>query len=89
MVKELERAGITTVLFSALPKIPYSMGTSRIVACPSITCLLGDPRLDHDQERALRVRMLRRGLTALRTAVERPTIFGEGGAPEQAEAMIC
>lgn len=87
MTRELERAGITTVLFSALPKIPYSMGANRIVACPSITCLLGDPQLDRDQERALRVRMLRRGLAALRTAVDRPTIFGEGGAVDATEAV--
>ena len=62
-------------MFSALHRIPFSLGVSRIVPCPLITCLLGDPNLPPDEERALRVTMLRRGLAALRTAVQGPTAF--------------
>lgn len=75
MVKELERAGIPTVMYSALHKIPVSLGVSRIVPCPAITCLMGDPKLPPAEEREMRIEMLRRGLAALRTPVQGPTMF--------------
>jgi hypothetical protein len=62
-------------MYSPLPRIPFSLGVSRIVPCPVITCLMGDPRLPLDEERALRIGMLRRGLVALATPVRGPTAF--------------
>jgi hypothetical protein len=62
-------------MYSALYTIPFSRGVSRIVACPMITCLLGNPRLAPDDERMLRVDMIRRGFVALQTPVQGPTIF--------------
>lgn len=62
-------------MYSALHRIPLSLGVSRIVPCPLITCLLGDPALPPDEERGRRIDMLRRGLVALRTPVQGPTCF--------------
>lgn len=62
-------------MYSALHRIPLSLGVSRIVPCPVITCLMGDPTLPPDGEREVRVDMLRRGLAALRTPVRGPTTF--------------
>lgn len=62
-------------MYSALHRIPFSLGVSRIVPCPLITCLLGDPALPPDEERGMRVDLLRRGLVALRTPVQSPTAF--------------
>jgi glycine reductase len=62
-------------MYSALHRIPLSLGVSRIVPCPLITCLMGDPARPPADERDLRVAMLRRGLAALQTPVDAPTTF--------------
>lgn len=62
-------------MFSALPRIPHSLGVSRIIPSPTITCLLGDPQLARDEEHRVRIDMLRRGLVALQTPVQGPTAF--------------
>ena len=53
------------------------MGAPRIVPTRGIPFPAGDPSLDPEAERAWRRQLLERALTAVSTAVSKPTIFGE------------
>ena len=75
MAKEIERVGIPVVVCTAIPAIPLSVGVSRIFQGKAVTCLLGDPALPGDAERALRSRLTGRALEALTTEVREPTLF--------------
>lgn len=76
MARELERAGIPTAYFTAIPTIPLGLGTPRIVRGAAITHLLGDPGRSPEQERALRRRLVELGLQVVQTAVSEPRLFG-------------
>ena len=52
--KEIERAGIPAVLITALIPTAQMLNTNRIVPGVAITHPLGDPRLSHDEEKAVR-----------------------------------
>ncbi len=41
----------------------------------AVTCLLGDPKLPREEERALRERLTAKALTTLTQGVEEPTVF--------------
>jgi glycine reductase len=75
MTKELERAGLPTASYTAIPVLHLALGTPRIVLGKAVGHVLGDPDLSPDRERAFRSALVEKGLEAIRTAVDRPTLF--------------
>jgi glycine reductase len=80
MAKELERAGVPTVLVTALPGVAMKVGANRVLRGKSFSHPCGDPALDAGAERRFRVSLVRQALAALQTPVEGPTLF-ETAAP--------
>ena len=75
MAKELERAGVPTVLITAMVSLAERVGAPRIVVGRAVTHPLGDPTLPAADEHALRRRLIERALEALQTPVEQPRVF--------------
>lgn len=75
MVKEIERAGIPVVHMCTITPISMTVGANRIVPTIAIPHPLGNPALSHDEEKALRRKLVERALEALTTEVEDQTIF--------------
>ena len=75
MVKEIERAGIPVGHMSTVTPISMTVGANRIVPTIAIPHPLGNPALSHDEEKALRRKLVERALEALTTEVEDQTIF--------------
>lgn len=75
MAKELERAGLPTVLITAMSPLAQSIGANRIVRGKAVPNPFGNPDLTMDEERALRRRIIERALEALGSAVAQPTVF--------------
>ena len=75
MVKEIERAGIPVVHMCTVTPISMTVGANRIVPTIAIPHPLGNPALSHDEEKALRRKLVERALEALPTEVEDQTIF--------------
>ena len=75
LAKEFEREGIPTVFVTALPTIAQMVGANRIVRGVAITNPTGDPSLDRDDERAMRLALVRRALEMLATDVEPRTVW--------------
>jgi len=55
---------------------------NRILIGESVTCLIGNPILTKEQEKALRRKYVVRALEALQTPVDRPTVFTLEGTEE-------
>ena len=75
MVKEIERAGIPVVHMCTVTPISMTVGANRIVPTIAIPHPLGNPSLSHDEEYALRKKLVNRALEALTTEVTEHTIF--------------
>ncbi len=75
MTKELERAGLPTASYTAIPVLHLALGTPRIVLGKAVGHVLGDPDLSPERERAFRRALVEKGLEAIHTRVERPTLF--------------
>lgn len=75
MVKEIERAGIPVVHMCTVTPISMTVGANRIVPTIAIPHPLGNPNLSHDEEYALRKKLVNRALEALTTEVSGQTIF--------------
>ena len=75
MVKEIERAGVTVVHMCTVTPISLTVGANRIVPTIAIPHPLGNPALSHEEEKALRRKLVERALEALTTEVEDQTIF--------------
>ena len=74
MVKEIERAGIPVVHMCTVTPISMTVGANRIVPTIAIPHPLGNPSLSHDEEYALRKKLVNRALEALTTEVTGQTI---------------
>ena len=75
MVKEIERAGIPVVHMCTVVPISLTVGANRIVPTIAIPHPLGNPALDHDEEVALRTKLVETALKALTTEVSEQTVF--------------
>ncbi len=75
MVKEIERAGFPVVHICTVVPISLTVGANRIVPAVAIPHPLGDPKLDKDEERALRKKLVEKSLKTLQTEVEGQTVF--------------
>jgi len=72
------------VLLCNLTSIAERVGAPRIVPTRGIPYPTGDPSLTAEEEKQWRRRLLDCALDALRTAVDRPTVFAVG-APSGAD----
>lgn len=79
MVREMERLGLPTVMFSAIPAIPMAFWASRVIPAKGIRHPLGDPERPPERERQLRREMVEAALKVLQTPCDRPTLFPVGG----------
>jgi glycine reductase len=75
LTRELDRAGLPTVLITALPTIARLVGANRILRGVAITNPTGDPTLSPQDELAARVRLVRRALEMLASRVEPGTVW--------------
>lgn len=75
MVKEIERAGIPVVHMCTVVPISLTVGANRIVPTVAIPHPLGNPELDHDEEKKLRRTMVEHALHALQTEIDEQTVF--------------
>ena len=57
--------------------ISLTVGANRIVPAVSIPHPLGNPELPKDEERNLRLNLVKKALRALQTKVEEQTVFEE------------
>lgn len=71
----MERSGIPTALLCNLTSIAERVGAPRIVPTRGIPFPAGDPSLTPAAEKAWRRRLVQRGLEAVATHVDRPTLF--------------
>ncbi|MBI4285508.1 MAG: hypothetical protein HY670_06365 [Chloroflexi bacterium] len=69
MAKEIERAGITTVLIAGLPEIARNIGVTRILKGHAVTAPTGNPDLSLDEEKMLRRKITETALKLLTTEV--------------------
>lgn len=76
MVKELERAGITTVLITSLTNLAAQVGAHRLVKGIAITNPVGNPDLPGEEEYRLRLRVLEKALESLQSEVVETKIAG-------------
>jgi glycine reductase len=86
LAKELERAGIPTVLLCNLISIAERVGAPRIVPTRGIPFPTGDPSLGPAAEKEWRRQLLQRALQALETGVHKPTVFSVGDERPAQEA---
>ena len=75
MAQEIERAGIPTVIMTALDTISQSVGCYRIVPGTGVLHVAGDPSLTPAEEYAWRRRITERALWALQQDVTRSEVF--------------
>jgi glycine reductase len=86
MTQEIERAGIPTVIITALDTVAESMRCARIVRGAGVMHVTGDPSVSAREERNQRRRLVERALEALQTPVEGPTVFRVDDAREEVGA---
>ncbi len=75
MVKEMERAGLPTVHMCTVVPISLTVGANRIVPAIAIPHPLGNPALDHEEEKKLRRGLVEKALKSLETEVDGQTVF--------------
>ncbi len=75
MAKEIDRVGLPVAHVATIVPISLTVGANRIVPAIAIPHPLGDPRLPSDEERELRLNLVRKALQALQTEVESQTVF--------------
>lgn len=75
MLKEIERAGLPIVHMCTIVPISKTVGANRIVPTVAIPHPLGNPALSHEEEKALRRKLVEKALRALETPVDDQTIF--------------
>ena len=75
MVKGIERTGIPVVHICTVVPISLTVGANRIVPAIAIPHPLGNPALDHDEEKKLRRHIVEKALHALTVEVTEQTVF--------------
>jgi len=75
MVKEIERAGLPVIHIATVVPISKTVGANRIVPAVAIPHPLGNPKLEPEQEKAVRRELVERALEALQTDIEGQTVF--------------
>jgi len=65
------------VHIASIVPISLTVGANRIVPAVAIPHPLGNPELPEDEERELRLNLVKKALKALQTDVEEQTVFEE------------
>lgn len=73
--KEFDRAGLPVAVITAMYPVAEQVGASRIVKAVSIPHPCGDPSLPPEMDFKLRRKIVRTGLKAIQSDVNRPTLF--------------
>jgi glycine/betaine/sarcosine/D-proline reductase family selenoprotein B len=69
--------GLPVVHVASIVPISVTVGANRIVPAVAIPHPLGNPELPKDEERELRLDLVKKALRALQTEVEQQTVFAE------------
>jgi len=77
MVKEIERVGIPAVQICAIVPIALTVGANRIVRAVAIPHPTGDPKLEKQDEIAIRKGLLTVALKGLQSKIQEQTVFKE------------
>ena len=75
LTRELEREGIPAVIITALPTIATAAGANRVLRGIAISTPVGDPLRSHEEERALRERLLSKALDMIEADVEPGSVW--------------
>ena len=67
--------GIPVAVISAIYDLPLTTGANRVVKGAKIEHVCGDPSLGERKDFDYGVRITRSAVTALKTAVDKPTLF--------------
>jgi len=68
---------LPVVHVASIVPISLTVGANRIVPAVAIPHPLGNPELPADEERELRLNLVKKALRALQTEVEKQTVFEE------------
>jgi betaine reductase len=69
--------GLPAVHVASIVPISLTVGANRIVPAVAIPHPLGNPELPEDEERELRLNLVKKALRALQTEVAEQTVFAE------------
>jgi betaine reductase len=69
--------GLPVVHVASIVPISLTVGANRIVPAVAIPHPLGNPELPRDEERVLRLNLVKKALRALQTEVAEQTVFAE------------
>lgn len=75
MVKEIERTGLPVVHMCTVTPISLTVGANRIVPTIAIPHPLGNPALDHEEEKKLRRHLVDKAIHALTVDITEQTVF--------------
>ena len=75
MVKEIERVGIPVVHMCTITPISLTVGSNRIIPTIAIPYPLGNPALPHDEEYALRYKLVDAAIKAFSVDIDKQTVF--------------
>ncbi len=73
----MDRAGLPVVHVATIVPISLTVGANRILPAVAIPHPLGNPELPRNEERELRLNLVKKALRALQTEVEEQTVFEE------------
>ncbi len=72
---------------TAIPLIPMAVGSNRVVKGVRVEHVCGNPLLSKEDDLRLQRRIVETALGALRTAVDRPTLFESDKESTEREAV--
>jgi hypothetical protein len=75
MTSAIEKLGIPIVQITAVPSVSHWVGVTRVLRGSRITNLLGDNKLEKDQEIKLMRRYILRALEMLKRTVDKRQIY--------------
>ena len=75
MVKGIEATGIPVVHIATVVPISLTVGANRIVPAVAIPFPFGDPSLHHEEEKAIRRKIIFKSVEALTIEVSEQTVF--------------
>ena len=74
MAREIDKAGIPTVLITPMPSVALNVGANRIEVGTAITHPLGDPGLNDEEEFELRRRLATDALGLLAERIDEQVV---------------
>lgn len=75
IVKEIERAGLTTAHVCTMTPVALMVGSNRVISASGIAHPLGNPDFDPKSEKALRRTIVEKALRALQEEIKEQKLF--------------